>query len=106
MWRHKKIEYILFYVDPFTDQMTTIYWKNNIYKEGLVTGVVFVDLSAAYDTVNHWCLLNKLLELTKDIHLTELIEFWLGRILLCACIGHAKKKNLLPCNFLTAMVAS
>ena len=44
------------------------------FEEGKVTGVVFVDLSAAYDTVNHRCLLHKILELTKDIHLTILIE--------------------------------
>uniref|UniRef100_A0A3B4TKG3 Reverse transcriptase domain-containing protein n=1 Tax=Seriola dumerili TaxID=41447 RepID=A0A3B4TKG3_SERDU len=42
--------------------------------EGMVTGVVFVDLSAAYDTVNHRCLLSKILETTRDIRLTELIE--------------------------------
>uniref|UniRef100_A0A3B4VIU4 Reverse transcriptase domain-containing protein n=1 Tax=Seriola dumerili TaxID=41447 RepID=A0A3B4VIU4_SERDU len=40
----------------------------------MVTGVVFVDLSAAYDTVNHRCLLSKILETTRDIRLTELIE--------------------------------
>ncbi|KAJ8402916.1 hypothetical protein AAFF_G00362300 [Aldrovandia affinis] len=34
----------------------------------------FVDLSAAYDTVNHRRLLCKILEITKDIHLTELME--------------------------------
>lgn len=44
------------------------------YEEGMVTGVVFVDLSAAYDTVNHRRLLSKILETTKDTRLTELIE--------------------------------
>ena len=43
-------------------------------EDGKVTGVVLVDLSAAYDTLNHRCLLHKILELTKYIHLTELIE--------------------------------
>ena len=40
------------------------------FEKGLVTGVFFffVDLSAAYDTVNHRCLLNKIL--TKDVHLS------------------------------------
>ena len=44
------------------------------FEEGLVTEAVFVDLLAAYDTVNHSGLLNKILEITKDTHLTELIE--------------------------------
>ncbi|KAJ3608173.1 hypothetical protein NHX12_025223 [Muraenolepis orangiensis] len=44
------------------------------YEEGMVTGVVFVDLSAAYDTVNHRRLLSKILETTRDTRLTELIE--------------------------------
>ena len=44
------------------------------FEVGMVTGIVFVDLSAAYDTVNHRCLLHKILELTKDICLMELIE--------------------------------
>lgn len=37
---------------------------------------MFVDLSAAYDTVNHRRLLSKILETTKDTSLTELIESW------------------------------
>ena len=43
------------------------------FEKRKVTGVVLVNLSAAYDTANHRCL-HKILELTKDTHLTELIE--------------------------------
>ena len=43
------------------------------FEEGLITGAAFVDLSAAYDTVNHRILTRKLFELTKDVKLTELI---------------------------------
>ena len=44
------------------------------YEKRLITGAVFVDLSAAYDTVNHRRLLGKVLEMTGDIHLTDLIR--------------------------------
>ncbi|KAI8511926.1 hypothetical protein Bbelb_110260 [Branchiostoma belcheri] len=44
------------------------------YKKGLITGAVFVDLSAAYDTVNHRILTRKIFEITKDARLTELIQ--------------------------------
>lgn len=43
------------------------------FQKGLVTGAVFVDLSAAYDTVNHRLLLKKILENTKNLALTDLI---------------------------------
>ena len=67
----------------------------------MVTGVVFVDLSAAYDTVNHRCLLHKILEITKDIHLTELIESMLENRLFFVELGNKKSrwrrlKNGLP----------
>ena len=42
------------------------------YEKRLITGAVFVDLSAAYDTVNHRHLLSKVLEMTGDVHLTDL----------------------------------
>ena len=39
------------------------------YEKRLITGAVFVDLSAAYDTVNHRLLLSKVLEMTGDVQL-------------------------------------
>ena len=44
------------------------------YEKRLITGAVFVDLSAAYDTVNHRRLLSNVLEMTGDVHLTDLIR--------------------------------
>ena len=37
------------------------------YEKRLITGAVFVDLSAAYDTVNHRRLLSKVLEMTGNV---------------------------------------
>ena len=44
------------------------------YEKRLITGTVFVGLSAAYDTVNHRRLISKVLEMTGDDHLTDLIR--------------------------------
>ena len=44
------------------------------YEKRLITGAVFVDLYAAYDTVNHRRLLGKVVEMTGDVHLTYLIR--------------------------------
>ena len=44
-----------------------------IYERGVVTGTVFVDLSAAYDTISHKVLLNKIYRITSDIKFTDLI---------------------------------
>ena len=49
------------------------------YEKGLITGAVFVDLSAVYDTVNHRRLLSKVLEMTGDVHLTDPIRTMLER---------------------------
>ena len=37
----------------------------------MVIGAIFVDFSAAYDTINQRKLLHKLLEITKDSSLTN-----------------------------------
>ena len=44
------------------------------YEKRLISGVVLVDLSATYDTVNHRRLLSKVLEMTGDVHLTDMIR--------------------------------
>ena len=44
------------------------------YEKRLITSAVFVDFSAAYDTVNHRRLLSNVLEMTGDVHLTDLIR--------------------------------
>ena len=40
----------------------------------MITGAVFVELSAAYDTVDHLRLISKVLVITGDVHLTDLIR--------------------------------
>ena len=43
------------------------------YEEGIITGTAFVDLSAAYDTVNHRLLIKKLYNTTFDSQLCRVI---------------------------------
>ena len=43
-------------------------------KNSLTTGTVFVELSAAYDTVNHRVLLTKLYGMTENADFTKLIK--------------------------------
>ena len=38
----------------------------DVYQESMITGTAFVDLSAAYDTVNHRLLIQKLFNITQD----------------------------------------
>ena len=44
------------------------------YEEGMITGTAFVDLSAAYDTVNHRLLMKKLYNTTLDSQLCRVIQ--------------------------------
>ena len=48
------------------------------YEENCFTGIVFIDLSAAYDTVNHRQLCKKVLTMTEDGKLTRIIKNLLG----------------------------
>ena len=44
------------------------------YKRGMITSAAFVDLSAAYDTVNHRILIQKLYNITQDSHLCRVFQ--------------------------------
>ena len=44
------------------------------YQRGMITGAVFVDLSAAYDIVNHRFLIQKLYDFTEDSQLCKVIQ--------------------------------
>ena len=44
------------------------------YQRKLITGVAFVDLSAAYDTVQHRLLMKKLFDMTGDANLCNIIR--------------------------------
>ena len=44
------------------------------YQRGIITGAAFVDLSAAYDTVNHRILIQKLYNTTQDSQLCRVFQ--------------------------------
>ena len=44
------------------------------YQRGMITGAAFVDLSAAYDTVNHRILIQKLYNITQDSQLCRVLQ--------------------------------
>ena len=44
------------------------------YQRGMITGAAFVDLSAAYDTVNHRILIQKLYNITQDSSLCRVTQ--------------------------------
>ena len=46
----------------------------DVYEEGMITGTDFVELSAAYDTVNHRLLIQKLYNTTLDSQLCRVIQ--------------------------------
>ena len=56
----------------YTSQLLNLTQYNG-YEKSITTGTVFVELSAAYDTVNHRVLLTKLYGMADDAEFTKLI---------------------------------
>ena len=54
-------------------QLNLTQYIEDVYEKSLTTGTVFVDVSAAYCTVNHRVLLTKLYVMTEDAEFTKLI---------------------------------
>ena len=71
------------------------------YQRGMITGAAFVDLSAAYDTVNHRTLIQKLYNKTQDSPLCRVIQNMLSSRRLYVELNNErsrwrKQKNDLP----------
>jgi hypothetical protein len=49
----------------------------NGFEGKMITGAIFIDLSAAYDTVNHGILRRKIYEMTKDPSFVCIIDMLL-----------------------------
>ena len=50
------------------------------YQRGMITGAAFIDLSAAYDTVNHRILIQKLYNIIEDSQLCRVLQNMLSNI--------------------------
>ena len=63
-----------------------------------ITGAVFVDLTAAYDTVNHRLLLQKVLKMTNDLHLTQFLGEMLSNRRFFVLLNNKKSRLRLQKN--------
>ena len=53
------------------------------YQRGMITGAAFVDMSAAYDTVNHKILIQKIYNTTQDNQLCSLSKHAVQQKIIC-----------------------
>ena len=64
----------------------------NEYEEDMITGTAFVDLSAAYDTVNRRLLIQKLYNTTLDSQLCRVIQNLLSDRRFCEKLNNERSK--------------
>ena len=62
------------------------------FEKRLVTGAVFVDLSAAYDTVNHRILMTKIYQMTDDKAMTTLLGTLLKNRMFYVALNQKKSR--------------
>ena len=62
------------------------------FEKRLVTGAVFVDLSAAYDTVNHCILMTKIYQMTDDKAMTTLLGTLLKNRMFYVALNQKKSR--------------
>ena len=62
------------------------------FEKRLVTGAVFVDLSAAYDTVNHRILMTKIYQITDDKAMTTLLGTLLKNRMFYVALNQKKSR--------------
>ena len=62
------------------------------YQKKLITGVAFVDLSAAYDTVQHRLLIKKLFDMTVDAKLCNIIRCLLSNRMFYVTLNNKKSR--------------
>ena len=65
-------------IDPVQGNIKDTQHIEDGFEKGMVVGAIFIDLSAAYDTINHQKLLHKLLKITKDSPLTKVTQTMLN----------------------------
>ena len=63
------------------------------YQRGMITGAAFVDLSAAYDTVNHRILIQKFYNTAQDTQLCSLSEHAVQQKILCGTMSVTDGEN-------------
>ena len=63
------------------------------FEKRLVTGAVFVDLSAAYDTVNHRILMTKIYQMTDDKAMTTLLDALLKNRMFYVALNQKKRRQ-------------
>ncbi|KAL4121149.1 hypothetical protein QTP88_013714 [Uroleucon formosanum] len=68
----------------------------NGFEEKKVTGVSFIDLSSAYDTVNHGLLLSKVYQITRDYKFTHIIQTLLSnrRFFVILAVKNSRWRNI------------
>ena len=66
------------------------------YQNRMITGAAFVDVSAAYDTVNHRILIQKIFNTTQDIPLCRVIQNMLSIKRLYVEVNNEQQKKGLP----------